>query len=68
MIEEILKVRPFISRPLYTDRIKPVIDKEIIKIISGQRREGKSYILFADVKNYNGIEQVHLKDFLVNKL
>ena len=46
MIDEILQVRPYISRPVYTDRIKPFIDKEIIKVISGQRRVGKSYILF----------------------
>lgn len=46
MIDEILNVRPFITRPIYTDRIKPFIDKEIIKVISGQRRVGKSYILF----------------------
>jgi len=35
MIDEILQVRPYISRPVYTDRIKPFIDKEIIKVISG---------------------------------
>jgi len=46
MIDEILKARPFISRPVYTERIRPFIDKEIIKVISGQRRVGKSYILF----------------------
>ena len=46
MIDEILNARPFIPRPVYTERIKPFIDKEIIKVISGQRRVGKSYILF----------------------
>jgi predicted AAA+ superfamily ATPase len=46
MIDEILKARPFIPRPNYTERIKPFIDKAIIKVISGQRRVGKSYILF----------------------
>jgi predicted AAA+ superfamily ATPase len=46
MIDEILLARPFIPRPIYTERIKPFIDKEIIKVISGQRRVGKSYILF----------------------
>lgn len=56
MIDELLKSRPFIPRPLYTERIKPFIDKEIIKIISGQRRVGKSYILFQlieDIKKEN---------------
>ena len=37
MIEDILQVRPFISRPVYTELIKPFIDKEIIKVISCQR-------------------------------
>jgi len=46
MIDEILKTRPFIPRTVYTERIKPFIDKEIIKVITGQRRVGKSYILF----------------------
>jgi Predicted ATPase (AAA+ superfamily) len=46
MIDEILKARSFVPRPLYTERIKPFIDKEIIKVITGQRRVGKSYILF----------------------
>jgi len=46
MIDEILLVRPYVPRPIYTERIKPFIDKEIIKVISGQRRVGKSYILF----------------------
>jgi predicted AAA+ superfamily ATPase len=46
MIDELLTARPFIPRPVYTERIKPFIDKEIIKVISGQRRVGKSYILF----------------------
>jgi len=42
MIDEILKTRSFIPRPLYTEKIKPFIDKEIIKVITGQRRVGKS--------------------------
>jgi len=46
MIDEILYTRPFIPRPIYTERIKPFIDKETIKVISGQRRVGKSYLLF----------------------
>ena len=46
MNDDILQMRPYIPRPIYTERIKPFIDKEIIKVISGQRRVGKSYILF----------------------
>lgn len=45
MIDEILKARPYIPRPAYYERIKPFIDREIIKIISGQRRVGKNSLL-----------------------
>lgn len=61
MIDEILKARPFIPRPVYTERIKPFIDKEIIKVISGQRRVGKSYILFqliVDIKQANPLANI----------
>lgn len=36
----------YIVRPIYTDRIKPFIGKQIIKVLTGQRRIGKSYIMF----------------------
>ena len=36
----------YINRPTYTDRIKPFIGKQIIKILTGQRRVGKSYVLY----------------------
>lgn len=41
------KAGDIIIRPLYMDRIRPYIDKNIIKILVGQRRVGKSYILMA---------------------
>ena len=34
-----------INRDIYLSRIKPYIDKDIIKVFSGQRRVGKSYLL-----------------------
>lgn len=34
-----------IDRPLYADRIAPFVGKGIIKVLTGQRRVGKSYIL-----------------------
>lgn len=34
-----------INRPLYTNRIRPFIGKNIIKVLTGQRRVGKSCIL-----------------------
>ena len=38
-------MKSYIPRPLYIRRIEPFIDKSIIKVITGQRRIGKSYIL-----------------------
>lgn len=35
-----------IERKAYTSRIEPFIRKPVIKVITGQRRVGKSYILF----------------------
>lgn len=34
-----------ISRPIYLDRIKPYIGKNLIKVLVGQRRVGKSFLL-----------------------
>ncbi len=34
-----------INRPSYTERIAPFVDKNIIKVLTGQRRVGKSCIL-----------------------
>lgn len=39
-------IKTYIKRPLYLDRIKPFMDKDIIKVLVGQRRVGKSYMLF----------------------
>lgn len=42
------------KRPYYIDKIRPYIDSELIKVIIGQRRVGKSYILFQlidEIKN-----------------
>ncbi len=35
----------YIERPFYIDRIKPFIGKSLIKVLVGQRRVGKSYLL-----------------------
>jgi predicted AAA+ superfamily ATPase len=36
----------YIFRPLYIEQIRPYVDSHIIKVITGQRRAGKSYILY----------------------
>lgn len=37
--------REYIKRTLYLDRIAPFIDKPLVKVLVGQRRVGKSYML-----------------------
>lgn len=39
-------IKTYIKREQYLSRIKPFIGKEMIKVIMGQRRVGKSYLLF----------------------
>lgn len=58
-----------INRPIYTERITPYIDKNIIKILTGQRRVGKSYILQYIARNIAAsntnanIITINLEDF-----
>jgi len=39
-------IKPHIKRPLYIDRARPFLSKNLIKIFTGQRRTGKSYMFF----------------------
>lgn len=39
-------IKPYVKRHRYLDLILPYVDQEIIKVIIGQRRVGKSYFLF----------------------
>lgn len=39
-------IKKYIERKIYLERINPFVDKDIIKVITGQRRVGKSYLLF----------------------
>lgn len=36
----------YYKRELYVQRIKPFVDTQMIKVIVGQRRVGKSYLCF----------------------
>ncbi len=40
----ILKMKAF-NRPIYFEKIKPFINKQLIKVLIGQRRVGKSFML-----------------------
>lgn len=37
---------PFINRDIYLQKVRPYIGKPIIKVFTGQRRVGKSYLMF----------------------
>ncbi|MBL7113189.1 MAG: ATP-binding protein [Bacteroidales bacterium] len=39
-------LKPYISRGEYIEKLIPFIDKDIIKVLVGQRRVGKSYMLY----------------------
>lgn len=41
-----MDIPPYIERPLYLDRVMPFVQKDLMKILVGQRRVGKSYLLF----------------------
>ena len=41
-----MKIPAYIERPLYLNRIEPYMGKGVIKVLVGQRRVGKSYMLF----------------------
>lgn len=39
-------IKKYQKRPYYLNKIKPFIDSDLIKVLIGQRRVGKSYIMF----------------------
>lgn len=40
-----MRNKTYIQRPLYFNKIEPYINTGLIKVLTGQRRVGKSYIL-----------------------
>jgi len=42
----VIKIPQIIERPHYTHKIVPFMEQSIIKVFTGQRRVGKSYLLF----------------------
>ena len=49
-----------ISRPLYIERIKGFIGKNLIKVIVGQRRVGKSFILKQLIRSIEEIRRMQI--------
>ena len=66
-----------IKRELYMKRIRPFIGREIIKVLTGIRRSGKSvmlslipqYVVSLDEfdRGRNGIRHRNIRDFLLEK-
>ncbi|MDE6019351.1 MAG: AAA family ATPase, partial [Muribaculaceae bacterium] len=58
-----------IKRPIYMERLLPYVGKNIIKVLTGQRRVGKSYILKSVVQHIQendlaaNIITIDLEDF-----
>ncbi|MEP7196362.1 MAG: ATP-binding protein [Saprospiraceae bacterium] len=46
-----------IERPIYLDRICPFIGKPIIKVLTGQRRVGKSYLMLQVIDKIKKIDE-----------
>ena len=59
-------VPAFIERPHYVDKVKPFIGKGILKIFTGQRRVGKSYLLFQIMQHIRN-ENADAKIIYINK-
>lgn len=45
-MEVLIMIKTYIKRQKYLDKIGPYVGKDIIKVVMGQRRVGKSYMLF----------------------
>ncbi len=41
-----IDIPSYISRPIYLRRLDPLVGKDVIKVLVGQRRVGKSYLLY----------------------
>ncbi len=50
-------MRKYIKRSLYFNKISPYINKNIIKVLTGQRRVGKSYLLYQLIDHIKESEQ-----------
>lgn len=61
-----MKTPQYIPRPIYIQRVLPFIDKNIIKVFTGQRRVGKSYLLFQIISEIR-LRNAEAKIIYINK-
>jgi len=55
------------KRNLYIDRIKPYVNKPVIKVITGMRRVGKSYLLRLIIENFKAQKSTKDNILYINK-
>ena len=60
-------LKTYKKRDLYLQKIKPFIDKDLIKVIVGQRRVGKSYLLLQIIDYLKGQSISDKRILYVNK-
>jgi hypothetical protein len=56
----------YIERPYYINKVKPFIGKSLIKVLTGQRRVGKSYLLL-QIKDIIEKENPAIQTIYINK-
>ena len=61
-----MEIPHYYARMIYLDRIKPFIDTQIIKVLVGQRRVGKSFMLF-QLMDYIRGKNANADIFYINK-
>ena len=61
-----MEIMPYISRERYLEKIKPFINKDLIKVITGQRRVGKSYFMLQLI-DFIQKHDVNLRILYLNK-
>ncbi|TNH05500.1 ATP-binding protein [Testudinibacter sp. TR-2022] len=49
--------RDLVYRKRYLDKVRPFIDKKLIKVFTGQRRVGKSYLLFQIMQEIKTLDE-----------
>ena len=61
-------MKTYKKRPVYLEKIRPFMDQDIIKVLIGQRRVGKSYIFFQlidELKTQFGVQDQQI--IFINK-
>jgi hypothetical protein len=61
-----MEIPDYIERPIYLDRVMPYVQKDVIKIFVGQRRVGKSYMLFQLMDRISALDS-RVQQIYINK-